>query len=371
MDLYLPVTKGLQGGHTIYSAMVSYAELSQCFIFDDEDLPVELRQQRDINEKRADSFFKYMAENEQTYVSGSLTGTYNDEVEFIPLDNPFASGKLGVLKIPSTTRVALSDGQHRQRGISAYFEAFPDQGHQCIPVKLYFADSIERKQQIFADINGHTVKPSSSLSITFDHRSAMNKFVKELLETLPDIKQRVDMSNASVGAKSQKLWPIVSFKRTLCYLLGMSEKQFAQEVDSEELRGRIKQICVNFFTGLNYLPSYQAMIEGKLDLSEVRKEKVVSHSVFLEALGVYGNALLLTFDDSGQEQWDMMAALSCVDVTKMIPDWRGRCVNINGTMNKSTYGVKSTAAMVCSKTGIPLTEELQKFDQRAVDSLKA
>jgi len=369
MELYLPVTKGSQGGHTIYCAMVSYAELSQCFIFDDEDLPVELRQQRDINEKRADSFFKYMEENEQSYVSGSLTGTYNKEVEFIPLDNPFASDKLGLLKIPSTSRICLCDGQHRQAGIAAYFDAHPDQGHQCIPVKLYFADTVERKQQIFADINGHTVKPSASLAITFDHRTAMNTFVKELLEELPHIKSKVDMSNASVGSKSQKLWPVVSFKRTLCHLLGLSEKQFAEEVDSNQVREQIKQICVNFFNGLAYVPYYQSMIDGKLDLVEARQEKVVSHAVFLEALGVYGNALLLTFDDNGAEDWGMMANLKNIDVTKMNSDWRGRCVNINGTMNKSAFGVKSTAAMICSKANIPLTDDLQKFEQRVTESL--
>lgn len=370
MYVYLPVTKGTQANMNIFSAMVSLKELKTLFILDDEELPVELRQQRELNEKRVSEFAKYVINNRSDYVTGSLTATYDDDAEFIPLDSPFVDGGVGVLKIPATSQIIFADGQHRRTGLLKALEDDPSLINESLPVTLYKASDLARKQQIFSDINKTPVKPASSLSVTFDHRSELNKFVKEVLAEIPKFKNKVDMQHSSVGAKSAKAWPLVSVKKAFTYFTGLSEKQFAQEVSDDSVRKRIKQLLISFINNLDKLEHFEAMLNNSIQMTELRSEFITSHAVFLEAVFMWGNQLLTHMNQAGEENWELMDKLSNITLSKSSIEWAGRCVDFRGRMNKSSFGVKSTAAKLCQLTDIKLNSELEKAEDSVNASLE-
>ena len=148
MKVTFPALKGTQSGLTFYTVMSSYNDLNKNFIFDDHDLPIELRQQRALNEGRAAAFANYIKENPETYVTGAVVGTIDDRVKFIPLESPFVSNdSVGLLQFDSDMKICLVDGQHRQRGIGSAVDENPNIGSEELPIVLYTADSIKRKQQ--------------------------------------------------------------------------------------------------------------------------------------------------------------------------------------------------------------------------------
>jgi DNA sulfur modification protein DndB len=367
MKVTFPAIRGTQSGLEFYTIMTTYNDLNKNFIFDDSDLPIEMRQQRTLNESRSIAFAKYIKENSNTYVTGAVVGTVDERVKFIPLESPFVSDdSVGLLQFDADMKIALSDGQHRQRGVQIAVDEDPHLGNEQLPVVLYSASSIERKQQIFADQNGHTVKPSSSLNITFDHRGVLNSFIKELADDIPTIKNRIDYENSSVGSLSHKFWPLVSFKKFICNIIGMNEKTFVKEVTDIEVRGRIKEIIKEVINGFDYLPLWKDALSGSIPAVEVRKSHIVAHAVFLESLGVWAQQMMFHFDAIGEVDYSFMSCLSKVDTQKLSNNWSGRCVSLQGTMVKSSFGVNSTAAMLCKLTNLELSRELDVINEKVV-----
>lgn len=367
MKVTFPAIRGVQSGLEFYTIMTTYNDLGKNFIFDDSDLPIEMRQQRTLNESRSIAFAKYIKENPDTYVTGAVVGTVDERVKFIPLESDFVdSNSVGLLQFDSDMKISLADGQHRQFGIEFAVSENPQLGNEQLPVVLYTAESIERKQQIFADQNGHTVKPSSSLNITFDHRGVLNSFVKELADDMPAIKNRIDYENSSVGSLSHKFWPLVSFKKFICNIIGMNEKTFAKEVTDIEVRARIKGIIKEVINGFDNLPMWKDALHGSITPVEVRRSYIVSHAVFLESLGVWSQQMLFHFDAVGKIDYSFMKCLSSIDTQKLSQNWSGRCVSLQGTMVKSSFGVNSTAAMLCKLTNIELSRELEATNEKVV-----
>lgn len=363
MNVYYPAIKGTQGGQTFYSVQVPFAALSKSFVFDDQDLPIELRCQREINLARAKKFADYMKNNQTSFVTGAVIGTVNDEAVFIPLEGPFSNGDVGVLKLPATHKIVLCDGQHRQKGIEiALNENNSEFENNTLPIILYQAESVERKQQIFTEINSNTVKPSTSLSMTFDHRSNFISFVKSVTKELPKIANVIEWEKNTVSPKSLRLWPLVSFKTFICFLTRLTEKNFDEQITNEETRQIILNVVVTFIKGLDNLPLWQEVVSKKTNISEIRQDHIIAHAVFLESLGMYGAMLLQHFDSMGKVDWTLMENLRHVPTEKTA--WVNKCVSPQLTIVKNQFGIKSTAAKICEITNTPMSEVLEQANAK-------
>lgn len=361
MHIYFPAIKGSQGGFNYFSVQVSFKALGSSFIFDDTSLPIELRCQRELDISRARRFANYITDNPNSFVTGSVVGTVDSNVKFIPLDGPFSNGDVGVLQVSADYRIVLCDGQHRQKGIELALEAGAN-GSDTLPIILYQAPETDRKQQIFTDINANTVKPSSSLSMAFDSRSDFVSFIKDVAKSNPAIYKSIDFERNSVGSKSLRLWPLVSFKSFICNLTCLSEKSFSDNITNPDSRAKLVEIVSSFLSGLNNLPYWSDMLGKRVNLTELRQDTIVSHAVFLEALGHYGAHLLQHFQEIGAIQWSLMENLSNVDVSKS--NWVGRCVSPQHTIVKNQFGIKSTAAKICRDAGIPTSQMLDDVENK-------
>lgn len=360
MFVYFPAVRGTQGGFEYYSVQVKFGELANSFVFDDTTLPLEMRCQRELNIGRARKFAEYINTNPDTFITGAVLGTVDDEVKFIPFEGPFANGDIGMLQLPANKRIVLCDGQHRQAGIGFAMENDKTNANNTLPIILYSASTKERQQQIFTDVNSNQVKPASSLSMSFDHRSSFVSFVKDVGKRAPRIRNAIEYEKNSVGAKSLRLWPLVSFKSFIVNLTHLTDKTFDERIQDAQTREKLLDVVVAFIQGLDNLPLWKDTLDRKIQATELRQDYVVCHAVFLEALGHYGAHLMQQMESIGKADWSLMEKLANVPVDKA--SYIGRCVSHQGTIEKNSFGIKSTAALICKLTDTPLSDDLRDAD---------
>src|SRR5213595_3869334 len=92
--LSFPVIRGVQAKHEYYVAMWTLRTLKQISIFDEQELPPELRAQRVINKSRIPEIANYILNNPTDYIFSAITASIDSEVDFVPI-----SGKPGESRI--------------------------------------------------------------------------------------------------------------------------------------------------------------------------------------------------------------------------------------------------------------------------------
>jgi DNA sulfur modification protein DndB len=266
----------------------------------------------------------------------------------------------------------INDGQHRRKGIELALVRRPALRDETVAVTIYYDQGLERSQQMFADINGKQVKPSSAINALYDRRNPYNAWVLSILDLLPEIGRRVDFENASVGAKSYKLWSLVAIKKSLALLTGVTEKNI--DLVAVERLVAIDGFIAQFFEECaDFIPQWKPMIDGTLPAVDVRENFVVGHAVFLEALAIFGRRALFSdapapagddgVIDPEQTNWNRMSSLANIVPAKDAAMWAGRCV-VLGKMQKTSDGVKATAAQLLALASVPLDAGMQALETR-------
>ena len=358
-----PAVAGVQAGKQYFTAQVPYGALVRLFTFDDEEqVPAELRAQRQLNEPRAKKIGQYVCDNRLDYVLPAITASCDSAMHFEPIVGiGGAADRLGLLNIPMDATLLINDGQHRRRGIEHAIAQDRLLKDETIAVTIFYDQGLKRSQQIFADINSNQVKPSGAINMVYDHRNAFSAWVMALLERLPRLKARIELEASSVGKKSLKLWSIVAVKKAIMELTGLTERNF-QDTDPAK-REQLATLVIDYFAALDqHLPSWKAMLDFEVPASEVRENLLIGHAVFLEALSLTANLLLTERGNLSD-----LAKLRGVPVAKQHPCWQGRCV-VMGRMNKTASGVKATAAELCRQMGLTLPPELRALDDQVLSA---
>lgn len=367
-----PAVRGVQAGREYYVCQVPYRMLVKLFVFnDDESVPPELRHQRELSIPRAKKITQYIVDNPFDYVLTPLTASVSSAMKFESVASSGVSVNLGVLHIPMDATLLINDGQHRQHGIAQAIKEKPQLGDETIGVTLFFDCGLERAQQIFSDINGNAVKPSSSINTLFDHRNPFNTWVKSVLKLAPEVSKRVEKETASVGQKSSRLWSLVAIKKALSALTGITEKNTAL-LEDQENRDAVTQFALAFFAGAHSIKGWSGMISGDTPAVEVRQDLVIGHAVFLEALASACRDLVQ--EEYSVPQFDpavlaAMSKLASIRPEKQDPMWTHRCV-IMGNMNPTKTGVNLTANILRRHMAIPLSEEMEAIESKFEDGWK-
>ena len=358
-NLTFPAVSGRQGLRQYYTAQIPYGALIKLFKSDEEDIvPAELRAQRELNETRATKIGNYIIDNIGDYVLPAITASVDTAMEFEVI-----SGSLGMLHIPIDAIMLINDGQHRRKGIEEAVAKNNCLLKETIAVTIYFDQGLKRSQQIFADINQNQVKPSSAITMTYNHRDEFSNWIISLLDDMPRIKQRVDMERSSISAKSSKLWSIIAFKKFVERMFNINDRWFKDtEEDKKGLKIKADALKMFFDRLEDDLPNWKAMLDFNISAPEIRSQFVIGHAVFLEALGIMGNKMLQN-DPQLKNEFSEMKSLTKINVSRTHDTWNNRCV-LFGKMNKTADGVKSTGAALCIATGLDLCPELRMTNDR-------
>src|SRR5438045_2141155 len=115
--LNFPAIRGVQAGREFYVTMWTLRTLRQISIFDEKELPPELRAQRILNKSRIPEIADYVLDNPKDYVFSALTASIDSEVTFEPFSNKAGEKQLGNLRVPMDAKFIINDGQHRRAAI--------------------------------------------------------------------------------------------------------------------------------------------------------------------------------------------------------------------------------------------------------------
>jgi DNA sulfur modification protein DndB len=341
--------RGTQAGRTFYVAMCPLRLIPRLFLFDEDELPAELRAQRPLNRARIPSITRYMLENPTEYVFSSITASVDGEVRFEPV---FPDSSLGNLVISMAAKFIINDGQHRRAAIEAAICENSELGDETISVVLFQDGGLKRSQQMFADLNQYAIRPTTAIGILYDLRSPLAQLSRNLVESVDVFRNLTESERTSISHRSIKLFTLSSIHQGTKSLLG---KRGVDDVTPAEA-----QIAAEFWNGVSqHIPEWQLAASKKANPSELRREFVHAHGIALHALGLMGAALI----KQEPKQWlDKLKGLESVDWSrKNVALWEGRALSA-GRISKATTNVQLTSALLKKTLGLSLSKEEQRLE---------
>jgi DNA sulfur modification protein DndB len=346
--LNFPVIRGVQAGHEYYVAMWTLRMLRQISIFDEKELPPELRAQRVLNKARIPEMAGYILDNPKDYVFSAITASIDSKVNFEP--NP-GQDRLGTLKVPMDAKFIINDGQHRRAAILAALDQKPELAYETIAVVFFLDIGLARCQQMFADLNRYAIRPSRSLGVLYDHRNDKAKLARLVVMKSDIFRDIVDLEKSSLALRSRRLFTLSAFFNASADLVQDLASGNLEE-DATLARDYWEAVARQF-------PSWIQVREGRLAASEVREGFIHSHGIALQALGVAGNALIKAWPSKWKGK---LAGLKDIDWSRSnTKTWEGRAM-IGGRVSKATNNIVLTTNVVKKALGLPLAEDEQKIE---------
>lgn len=346
--LTFPVIRGLQARREYYVAMWTLRMLRQISIFDEDELPPELRAQRTLNKARVPEIADYILENPDDYVFSALTVSIDSEVRFEALPG---QDKLGLLRVPMDAHFIINDGQHRRAAIIDALKQRSDLDHETIAVVFFLDIGLERCQQMFADLNSYAIRPSRSLGLLYDHRNDKARLAKLVIMKSDFFRDIVDMEKSSLAKRSRKLFTLSAFYNACADLVdGMATGDLSEDADFARI----------FWEAVaQHFPLWGQVREGRIPASEIREGYIHSHGIALQALGLAGNTLLRQHPKDWRKR---LKGLEKIDWSRANAEvWEGRAM-IGGKVSKVSTNIVLTTNVIKQALSLPLSEEEQRVE---------
>jgi len=342
----------MQAGHEFYVAMCPLKIIPKLFIFNEHDLPPQLRAQRTLRKSRIPEIANYIIKNPKDYIFSSLTASVDGKMKFSPSPSLGENGKQGRLYISMESRLLINDGQHRRAAIEEALKQKPDLGNEMISVVFFQDNGLKRSQQMFADLNKHAVKPTKSLNLLYDYRDDFAQFIVKLANAVDIFQGRVELERTAISNRSKKFFTLNGIAEATKSLLKLNSKKISEEQ---------QKFAAEFWehVGKN-IPEWQLLVEKKVTAGELRKQFVHAHTNVLNALGMAGHILTTQFPDTWKEK---LKGLQKIDWARDSPLWDGKLI-VEGRMIKQRAGIKKAADEILKACDVTTT--LEEFETRAV-----
>lgn len=344
--------RGVQAGREYFVAQFPVRLLPKIFSFTDSDLPPEMRAQRTLNTSRVPEIARYIVDNRDDYTFSAITASIDAEVEFEPVSS--RDGRIGYLKVPLDARFIINDGQHRHAAFIAALESDHTLGDETIAVVFFIDLGLTRSQQMFADLNRHSVKPSASIGVLYDHREPMAELTRKVIKSQSTLINFIEFEKVTLAPKSRKLFTLSAVHQAhLALFQGLARS-------NEELL----DLAVKFWGAvIAAFPEWKASTS-----SEVRKDFINAHGTVLHAFGRAANALVR---DSNNLEWqDFTSGLKAINWSRRNTElWEGRALQA-GNVSKSSQSVALTSAVIKRQLGLNLSADEARYELTLEDGTK-
>lgn len=354
-EYVFPALRGVQAGREYYVLMCPLRIIPKLFLFNEEELPPEMRAQRSLNKSRVPEMARYIVENPGTYIFSALTASVDAEVRFDPPEGSTGpTERVGTLTIPMSATFVINDGQHRRAAIHQALNENPELGDETIAIVMFIDIGLDRCQQMFADLNRYAIRPAPSIGVLYDHRDPMAELTRLVVASTPFLQDVTEMERSSLAQRSRKLFTLSSIHTANESLLdGIKPDRFAERVD---LAANYWKVVVEQF------PLWQQVYRGEVTAGEVRRDFIHTHSIVLHALGRVGNALVRSSEDP--VVWaETLTKLGEIDWHRNnSATWEGRATS-GGTVSKSRRNVELTTAYIRTVLGVPLPPDEQRAEE--------
>jgi DNA sulfur modification protein DndB len=350
-EYVFPAIKGMQARREYYISMCPMRLIPKLFVFNDEELPPELRAQRTLNKTRLPQMARYILDNRNDYTFSAITASVDADVKFMVTDANADSKQIGRLHIPMTARFIINDGQHRRAAIEIALRENPELADESIAVVFFLDRGLERCQQMFADLNRHAIRPSRSIGVLYDHRDRMAEIAKLIVLKSPLFCDVVEMEKSNLSLRSRKLFTLSAIYSATTSLLGSL---------SDSLNGRCADVAILFWEEVaKHFPEWHQVREGKLTASEVRADYIHSHGIALKAIGRVGNVLLRERSKAWKRSLKQLSGINWLRSNAKL--WEGRAM-IGGRISKAESNVILTTNVLKKELGLSLTPEEQRLE---------
>lgn len=348
-EYVFPAIRGVQAGREYYVTMCPLRLIPRLMEFDSEELPPELRAQRNLNKGRVPEIARYMTDNPDSYVFSALTASVDADLRFEAYGDVGTDRRVGTLSIPMSARFVINDGQHRRAAIQHALKVKPELGDESIAIVLFLDLGLQRCQQMFADLNRHAIRPSRSLGVLYDHRDEMSAITRLVVWKLPLLRVLTESEGASLSVRSRKLFTLSSFYS--------ANRALLEGNDELPIERRADVVAAYWDTVAQQLPEWGQVYEGVLVAATVRKDYLHSHALVLHALGRVGNTLVGVDLAAGRRGWERkLRRLSDIDWRRSAGGmWEGRATT-GGIVCKSNVHLLLTTAAIRTELGLPLTQ---------------
>ena len=336
-----------------YIAMCPMKIIPKIFVFDEEEVPAELRAQRTLNRARIPEIATYLVDHPKGYVLSALTASVDAKVTFQPFSGNGLESSMGVLNVPMDARILINDGQHRRAAIEEAIKETPALGQDNIPV-LFFVDAgLARSQQMFADLNKYAIRPSTSLGTLYDHRDATSELARYVASQSEAFSGVTEMERSTISNRSTKLFTLSSIKHACRALLRKSLKDKVSEAE--------KVLAKEFWNvvGAN-IPDWKRARNREVSTADLRENFIHAHGVALHALGIVGSHLI----SERPNKWKSgLSRLKRVDWSRSNTKlWEGRAM-VHGRISKASTNVLLTAITIKKQLGMRLSAEETRVDK--------
>lgn len=343
-SLMFDATKGIQAGRVFYTMMADFATISNHFKFDrDSGIPVHLRAQRKIRESRIPKIASYILDNPDSYVFSAITVSVDQKIEFEPTPHNDSESKVGKIRIPSSARILVNDGQHRCAAIRSAYEDDERIGMERMAVVVFEDRGLERSQQMFADLNKHAVKPTKSLGLLYDRRDTFARFIVNLVNDVEVFRGRTEMERTNISNRSTNFVTLNGVADATRHLLDI-------KLTTKSISAENQKLAVAYWDSVaSNIPEWNLLTQKRFTPYDLRKDYVHAHTNILNALGLVGHVLIQRSD------WkELIKGLQNIDWLRNSPIWQDKVI-MDGKLIKNRLGIKRAANEILNQLGLSET----------------
>ena len=269
--------RGNQGERTIYQVLVENAVLNNFFTVN-MDPPTE-KSQRQLDPKHAAAIGQYIINNPDEYVLGTVTYAVDTECAFEPSE---IDDRLGVLTIPLGTNLRSLDGQHRRQGLNQAIDADPAFSNDHTSVLIYVEPDVEKRRQMFSDMNATPKIVAKSLNVAFNSRDPFARVARTLADTHPLLTEHVDKESRQVQGTSQFWYTIGAVHDSLKRLERGPGGRVRNAAQYDE--DAIRKTGTDFFDLLNNARDEYSRVRDGENIANLRSKTVLFSSTTLRAI---------------------------------------------------------------------------------------
>jgi DNA sulfur modification protein DndB len=350
--------RGRQAGDEYYAVACEMAIIPRLFVFNEETIPAELRSQRHVNKSRIPEMARYILSNPRTYIFSALTASIDGNVEFKPIKLEGKVSNLGQLVISNDARLMINDGQHRRAAIEKALAEDPNIGKETVAVVFFKDRGLKKSQQMFADLNRHAIRPSTSLAKLYDHRDQVAEVIRRLVTEANVFRGVVEMERSTLAERSSKMFPFSGIYSATKYLLA---DNFEKNLDKT-----VKDLITFWDLVGEQFDKWTAVRTGKISASEIRRDYINTHVIALQAIGLTGKALIQKFPTTWKSK---IKNLNKIDWLKNNIIWQNRVI-VNGRVMKSHTTIVLMANVIKAALDIKLKPDEQTLENNLKKTLK-
>jgi DNA sulfur modification protein DndB len=349
-----PAIRAIQAGKPFYIATCPLRIIPKIFMYNEEEVPAELRAQRTLNKSRIPEMTRYLLDSPKGYVFSALTASVASEVEFIEADS---MNNLGTLRVPMDAQLLINDGQHRRAAIEEAIKENPELGQDNIAVLFFVDEGLKRSQQMFADLNKYAVRPSSSLGTLYDHRDQASELARYLSMNAKPFVGFTEFERSTISVRSSKLFTLSGIKQATRALFGKGPKDGFNEEEQKK--------AVDFWNTLNnHMVEWQQVQAKTLSAAEFRQEYITAHGIGLQALAIVGKEISCLKKNKQHEKFEALKGISWL---KSNPNWSNRAMQ-HGRLSKANSNIFLTAIEIKRQITMPISEEDLKKEEELLNS---